>query len=42
MRNDQYPDRSIVIYFQTSDHFREREEHADVIAEMLLSRTSYA
>ena len=42
MLNDQHPNNSVVIHFQTSDHFRGREEHADVTAEMLLSRTSYA
>jgi hypothetical protein len=42
MLNDQHPKNAVVMHFQTSDHFRGREEHADVTAEMLLSRTSYA
>jgi hypothetical protein len=42
MLNDQHPNNAVVIHFQTSDHFRGREEHADVTAEMRLSRTSYA
>jgi hypothetical protein len=42
MLNDQHPNTAGVIHFQTSDHFRGREAHADVTAEMLLSRTSFA
>jgi hypothetical protein len=42
MLNDQHPNTAGVIHFHTSDHFRGREAHADVTAEMLLSRTSSA
>ena len=42
MLNDQHPNNAGVIHFQPSDHFRGREAHADVTAEMLLSRTSSA
>jgi len=42
IRNDQHPHHAVAIYVQTSDHFKGHEEHADVTAEMLLSRTSSA
>jgi hypothetical protein len=42
MLNDQHPNTAGVIHFQPSDHFRGREAHADVTAEMRLSRTSSA
>lgn len=42
MLNDQHSNNAVVIHFHTFDHFRGREEHADVTAEMLLSRTSSA
>ena|SRR5229473_616773 len=42
MRNDKHPHHAVAIHVQPPDYFKRHEEHADVTAEMLLSRTSSA